>query len=153
MVFLFSSQTWSSTESETASYLIWQLLATDYFRFVLFCCEFFLQSLPRNVLKDSTESNSLHLKVHGGNNLLWSGSCHFPTQIYSQVLLRNSSNFVWSSVLSSDLLNSSGINLSIILSFKTVCPPFVFPGYWKATLFVFKISETWPMTGSVQVVW
>lgn len=120
------------------------LVATDYFRFVLFCCEFFLQSLPRNVLKDSTESVSLHLKVRGGNNLLLSDSCHFPTQINSQVLLRNSSSFVWSSVLSSDLLNSSGINLSVILSFKAVCPPFA-PFYlsrrWKSfVLLVFKIS-------------
>lgn len=69
------------------------LVATDYFRFVLFCCEFFHPSLVRNVLKDSTESNSLHLEVHSGNNLLLSGSCHLPMQINSQVLLRNSTNF------------------------------------------------------------
>lgn len=69
------------------------LVATDYFRFVLFCCEFFHPSLARNVLKDATESNSLHLEVHSGNNLLLSGSCHLPIEANLQVLLRNSTIF------------------------------------------------------------
>lgn len=120
------------------------VVATDYFRFGLFRCEFFHQSLARNVLKDSTESNSLHLEVRSDNNFLLRGTCHLSIQINSQVLLRNSSNFLWSSVLSSDLPNSSGINQFVILSFKTLFPlfaPFYLSRRLKSyILLVFKIS-------------
>lgn len=73
-------------------------VATVYFTFVLSCYEFLHQTLPRNVPKYSAESNSPHLEVSSGNNLRLSCSCHLSIQTISQVLLRNSSNFLWSSV-------------------------------------------------------
>lgn len=101
-------------------------VATVYFRFVLSCYTFLHQTLPINVPKYSTESNSLCLKIYSGNNMLLSGSCHLPIQIISQVFLRDSSNFLWSSLfLSSDLLKSSGISLPVpqnCLSPKTAFP-------------------------------
>lgn len=124
VVFLFSSETWCSTESERASYLFGNLVATDYSGLFCSAVRFFCQSLPRNVLKDSTESNSPHVEVHSCNNLLLSGSCHLTIQTNSQELLRNTSNFLWSSVLFSDLMNSGGTNQSLVRSFKTLCSLF-----------------------------
>jgi len=90
-------------------------VATVDFMFVLPCYEFLHQTLPRNVPKCSSESNSVCLEVYSDNSLLLSSSCHLSIQTISQVLLRKSSNFLWSSLfLSSDLLKSCGINQPVI---------------------------------------